>query len=367
MENFKTLIVNRLVTSTAVQGLRKTDERDNLECYCSDSPPKDEFERQIRGHVFEGQVLVYKSLPYAVEIDSIENFEINLKEYKITPLKEGTCIRVFFHNNKWFITTHRKLDAYKSKWGKESFGHLFEKSVKYKTNLGVDEFLSHLNKNLSYTFLIGTNEETRIVSPQYDCLYVLECADKDHNKVDFYIDDWYLDTLDWYLEEVFFDSLDQLATKVNGMLYPFESEYGFFLSHKTKPIQYKIVNPEYRKLSQLRNNLPSIQFAYLHNIFNKDNKETFKMLYPKFCKDFDQYDYEIASIVLDLKEKYFSRFVKKQQFVVSKEEHNILYHIHGIFLRNRSPISIENIFEAFKLVPPCNLNRIIRARKKVSN
>ncbi len=33
---------------------------------------------------------------------------------------EGTLIRIFYFNDKWIITTHRKLDAFKSKWGSEN-------------------------------------------------------------------------------------------------------------------------------------------------------------------------------------------------------------------------------------------------------
>ncbi len=49
-------------------------------------------------------------------------------DWTITEAIEGTLIRIFYFNDKWIITTHRKLDAFKSKWGSEkSFGDILKK------------------------------------------------------------------------------------------------------------------------------------------------------------------------------------------------------------------------------------------------
>ncbi len=41
---------------------------------------------------------------------------------------EGNIKQNFYFNDKWIITTHRKLDAFKSKWGSEkSFGDILKK------------------------------------------------------------------------------------------------------------------------------------------------------------------------------------------------------------------------------------------------
>ena len=354
-------------------GLRKTDTYKDLECYCSDNPPNNEFERNIRGYIFDNEKLVLKSLPYAYvykyneEKEEDENIIVNenniydesfigeIDKYEITLLKEGTSIRVFYHNGEWFTTTHRKINAFKSKWGRESFGEIFENNIQIKTNKNLNEFYKELNKDYSYVFLTGTTETTRVVSPTYNNVYLLNVMDKQHNII------VYEPLIDWYQEKLKFTNIQEAIKFVESLDQSFINGYGLFLFSKEK--SFKIVNKNYEELSDLRYNLPSIPFAYLHNVFDIEKQKKFRELYPIFKSEFDFYDSEIKSIASDIQKKYFRRFAKKEEFVVSKQEHNILYNLHGIYLKNKTPIIIDNVLEVFKTIPICNLNKIIAERK----
>lgn len=350
------------VEDGASHGIRKTDEDFGLECFCSDNPPNDDFERSIRGHIFDNNKLILKSIPYAISFTpEVENEILSLENYDITLMKEGSIIRVFFYKNKWFITTHRKLNAYKSKWGKQSFGEIFEKNIKNKFNKDLVEFCEDLNKNFSYIFLIGTTEETRFVSPQYDDVTLLLTMNKRGEKV---IDENFTEH---YTKKMSFKNFGEIKDYVeNNIKYPFDESTGIFLSSKDlQGKSYKIFNSEYLRLYSLRNNLPSIMFAYLHNIFNEKNKQDFRKLYAKYTSEFDNYDKELVNIAKDLQKKYFNRFVKKQEFTVSKHEHNILYHIHKIYLETRTPITTEHVMQALQCdnVKITDINKIISMRK----
>lgn len=360
--NLKQEISDRTVEDGTSHGMRKTDEDCGLECFCSDNPPNDDFERSIRGHVFDNNKLILKSLPYAVDYKpEMENEILSLENYDITLMKEGSIIRVFFYKNKWFITTHRKLNAYKSKWGKQSFGEIFEKNINKKFNKDLVEFCDDLNKNYSYIFLIGTTEETRFVSPQYDDVILLHTMDKQGNQI---IDENFKD---YYSKKMSFNNFEEIKDYVeNNIKYPFDESTGIFLSSKNcNENSYKIYNSEYLRLYALRNNLPSIMFAYLHHIFNEKNKQEFRKLYDKFSSEFDNYDREIKHIAKDLQNKYFNRYVKKQEFIVSKYEHNILYHIHKIYLETRTPITTDHVIQALQCdkVKITDINKIISMRK----
>lgn len=350
----RTEIENRMVDGVSDTGIRKTDDYKGLECFCSDNPPTNDFEKNIRGYIFYGNNLILKSLPYA-ETYSSDSVVGNLSDYTITLMKEGTSIRVFNFKNEWFITTHRKIDAFKSKWGRESFGEIFETNILKKTGKNLKDFLSTLNKDHSYIFLVGTTETTRIVSPSYQDIILLSCMDKLGNVIKSQILD------DWYLEELYFQNINDILDYVKSLRDPFVEGYGLFLFSKSK--SFKIINQKYSKLSDLRNNLPSIPFAYIHNVFDAERKNMFRQLYPYFKTDFDFYDIEIKDIAKDLLSKYFRRYIKKEKFIVSKHEHNILYHIHGIFLSTKNFIKEDQVIEAFSKVPPANINKIISERK----
>lgn len=352
-------IENRLVDGVSDVGIRKTDEMDGLECYCSDNPPFDKFEQQIRGHVFYGQDLILKSLPYGKSLKSGEGeSEIgDIKKYKITQMREGSIIRVFNFENKWYISTHRKLDAFKSKWGNgESFGEIFKDNVEIKTWMTFEEFLEGLDSNLSYFFICGTNENTRCVAPASKKITLIKAVDRSGSEV-------YCENLkNWYEKTFEFESFDEMTESVRGMKYPFDEGYGYYLTSDSG--NFKIYNDDYLYYFELRNNSPSIPFAYLHNVFDERKNADFRKMYPEFSDTFNFYDAEIQEIAKNLQAKYIKRFVMKQNFVVPKYVHAILYAVHGIFISKREPTTAATVIEAMKNVPISNVNKIINDRKK---
>lgn len=70
---------------------------------------------------------------------------------------EGTHIVVFNHNNKWFITTRKCLDARESKWNGKSHYDMFMEAITGKFNL------NDLNKNYCYHFNLIHNQNFRSI------------------------------------------------------------------------------------------------------------------------------------------------------------------------------------------------------------
>lgn len=359
--NLKKLICERVVEDATDNGIRKTDELDNLECFCSDNPPENDFEQKIRGYIFDGDRLILKSLQYAKTVETNETDflkSIDFSQFSVTVMKEGSAIRVFYYKDKWYTSTHRKINAYKSKWGnKESFGDLFEKNIKIKTGKTLQEFYeSTLDKNFSYVFSVGTSENTRIVAPSYNDVSLLATMNSSGDLVSLKsMRNWYLKIVDNITD------LNSALNFINNFKYPFSKGCGIFLQSEEK--SFKIFNPEYFELSKLRNNLPSIPFAYLHNVFDENKRKKFRELYPTFSDVFDTYDSEIHQIAVNLLQKYFERFVKKREFTVSQPENHILYNIHGLFRTTKIPIKLEHVFLAFSASKPSYINKILSTRK----
>ena len=74
---------------------------------------------------------VFSNLPFTPEYVTTVLPDIeNIFEYTFSNSYEGAIIRVFYFKDKWFYSTHRKLDAFKSRWSsKETFGDTFLKSI----------------------------------------------------------------------------------------------------------------------------------------------------------------------------------------------------------------------------------------------
>lgn len=366
MELTREIIDDRVITNITDIGIRKTDEKDTIVCYCSDNPPYDDIERSVRGCIFDGNDLVIKSIPYSYEtvvnhnLKIKENFEIeafqNLKFYLA---REGTTIRVFNHKDKWYCTTHRKIDAFRSKWGNtKSFGEIFAENVLSKCGKTLEEFYENLDKDLTYTFLTGTNQNTRIVEPVSDEINLFLCQKKKTGEV---VQNENLK--DWYQKNLQFESLVELKKYVETQFSsPFVNGHGIFCFDETNLLGYKFVNSKYSELTKLRNNLPSIPFAYLHNVFDKSKNVEFRKLYPEFEIKFDEYDKKIDQAISRVFNNYIKRYIYRQEILVPEQEHSVLYKLHGAYIKSKVKISPVVVKEFVKTVKPSVMNKLISDR-----
>lgn len=349
----------------------QTDYDDELllENYCSENPPRTHFEARVRGYVFCGDLLVFKSAPFPYEyhfknfpekptILDIQDKNIigDLSKYKITKMREGTLIRLFYIDGHWKTTTNRKLDVYKSKWGNKSFGDIFKKTVEDETKEPIEDFYNILNIEYSYTFIIGTIESTRIVSPVKQYITLVSVKNSEHKEVE----DPNLKSLKQ--NTLNFNTIENVVKYVESLKFPFDDCFGVFLSSPDKNI--KIVNTEYKQYENLRHNLPSIPFAYLHNCFDEKNNKTFRFLYPEFTETFDKYDKKILEIVENLKDLYIKKHVKKEEYYYPTTEYCILYKIHNLYLKTFKPITSKDIYEVLKTVSPVRINQMISGRRR---
>ena len=102
---------------------------------------------------FQKMKIVFRGLPYTKNIQQKKNL-LQLKEklnisdlsrYRFFDSHEGALLRVFYWQNKWYISTHRKLDAFRSKWAsKLSFGEMFKSAIEYQYENQDSEFYKYM-------------------------------------------------------------------------------------------------------------------------------------------------------------------------------------------------------------------------------
>ena len=368
--------------------IRMTDSDDSygLQLFCYDSCTKDDSEavKQCRGIVFSGNDLVMKAFPYTEEIRAgdIEKYsgEIILSECKFYRSYEGMLIRMFYYTDKWFISTHRKLDAFRSKWSSRvSFGDIFvsclEKEYIHnsefaenldRTASNIDEpllsrFEKTLDKSKHYMFLLLNNQENRIVclndpdgpgmfnvgtfnahtgKPVEDDIYIsrpLEIPNGQYSS----------------LQDVYSHAQDFDYTKYQGIII-------FTPNNK----QYKVLNSEYDYFFSVRGNEPSIKFRYLQVRNNEEYSKALRMMYPNMVGAFNSYENYIRLIAKDIFEAYVERFMKKKFASVSPDEYVIVKACHGWHLSDRKNniVNLKRVYEELNKAPPTLINKIIRSR-----
>ena len=368
--------------------IRMTDSDDSygLQLFCYDSCTKDDSEavKQCRGIVFSGNDLVMKAFPYTEEIRAgdVEKFssEINLSECKFYRSYEGMLIRMFYYTDKWFISTHRKLDAFRSKWSSRvSFGDIFvsclEKEYTHNSEFAenldrtpstaeeslLSRFEKTLDKSKQYMFLLLNNQENRIVclnDPDGPGMFNVGTFDAHTGKPvedDIYIckpleipSGQYSSLRDVYEHGQSFD-----YTKYQGIII-------FTPNNK----QYKVLNAEYDYFFSVRGNEPSIKFRYLQVRNNEEYSKALRMMYPNMVGAFNSYENYIRLIAKDIFEAYVERFMKKKFATVSPDEYVIVKACHGWHLTDRKNniVNLKRVYEELNRSPPTLINKIIRSK-----
>lgn len=254
----------------------------------------DEMTQECRGIVFDedGQ-LVSRAFGYTpvyvagrsvseeggvpAEIDEM----INQGSSKFYRAHEGTLLRIFYHSDRWYLTTHRKLNAFKSYWGtRKSFGDLFVEGLR-ELGLTLPDFLDSLDKERQYVFLIHATKENRIVDVPSDSVQRL-------THIGTFFSNGEMAPMESTLKvptqtEISglnsYDDVDQyvLDNQVNVVI---------FLPNQK---QIKLCHPDYLYKFNLRGNESSVMFRYLQ-LRNSGQKDDFVALYPEYAQKIAQYE-----------------------------------------------------------------------------
>jgi hypothetical protein len=325
--------------------LERTDDNGKLQIYSykyCDNESSDNIKR-LRGLVYCGEKLLFKSFGYTQEFIDTDSFITPpLKTTLFFPSEEGTLLRVFFFEDKWYISTNRKLDATKSRWGGgKSFGEIFMDALfnlYLDTSTTIDTFTKELNKEYVYLFLVRNTEENRIVSkgPVDSTVYHVGTILQD-GKVSFDV----RVPLIPCQTQLNFQSMEEVLEYVKNT-DPFVRQGVIgFLEDGT---QIKIVNSKYKLYSQVRGNEPSVKFRYLNVRTNPTYVRLLHELYPEYVQQFTMYEGTIFKVAKKIHASYIKRFVNKEHVVTDKISYRIIREAHGRHVANRQvKVTLEMI------------------------
>jgi hypothetical protein len=358
--------------------LTDNDIDNNLELYCyiQCGPTDNELLRQCRGVVFDKKELVMQAFPYTIEYsvkDTVllkSNLDPIFKDCRFYDSHEGALIRMFNYNNKWFISTHRKLNAFNSKWGsKESFGSSFNNALEYEYthndalqkaisfgegNTIMERFQSTLDTSKQYMFLVRHCSEHRIVCnyPENPTMYhvgtfvnrklvMTECCNIPHPK------------------EYTFSNQDELNDHVSNIDIRYVQGIICFSPNNK---QIKVVNSTYQDFFVARGNEPSIKFRYLQIRLDYNMNDMLHKLYPHMISTFNEIENNIYDISKNMYAAYVQRFIKKQFVTVPFEEFAVIKECHKWHETNRitNRISIEKVISVVNQQLPTKINHMIR-------
>jgi len=401
------------------QQLRKQPDVDkeqpSVELYCSEY--RDQrcvpHSNNAKSYIFNGDQLFLEGYPYSIELTQTNYEGLEFEKCRFFEAHEGTLLRVFNINGKWYTSTNRRLDAFNSKWAAKTttFGIHFADAVRENIRaVNDDEFFedeedkkledrkqdarnylnkiyeANLDKTKKYMFLLEPSKEERIVcltnSPRF---FNIGVFDKDNNlslDEDVVLDGYEVPKPQ---ELVFEDMREMLAVldnidfkRIQGFI-AIQSEEGRDDKH------FKILNNHYKYYFGLRDNTSSIRFRYLQleyqntivNLNRGVNQQTTaqtKKMLNDFCELYDfnpqpLIDYVWLRIVEDLFQKYHQKYIRKSPTFLTEKQDKMLKEIHQHFIEslvanNRRPIDRNRIMDILAMQKPSSLNQLIAEYEK---
>ncbi len=356
-----------LTRSFVEENIKKVDSLDGLDlfCYAASDKPTEKCIQQCRGIVFDQESLILQSFPFTPEyvpddLVFLETEYPDISQFVFFQSFEGTLLRVFCHAEKWYLSTHRRLDAFKSRWAsKLSFGELFVLALQSHSDMELlENFFQSLDPTRQYMFLLQNNQDNRLV-----------CDAPDSPRI-YHVGTLCQGQLDWehtlpsfpYPPKLSFTAWTEVVDYVSNT--DIRECQGIIAYHGLE--QFKVLHPHYKYLQSLRGNEVSIPTRYLH-LRRTEKISDFTSLYPSFQPVFDMYEEALFRIASQIFDAYIQRFIHKQHVVLYPEEYQVLKACHGWHIedRRRHRVTFEKVQEVLDTQAHYKLNKMIRRHLRV--
>lgn len=379
-----------------------TDGKLTIYCYENLSPEDSDKVRMSRGVITEAPAscddtkakLVSVAFAYTPEYTLENDRQLlveklkNMADFKCYVAEEGALIRLVFFDNKWYCTTHRKLDAHRSKWGsRKSFGDMFDEAIielyvsspEFAKIVGqvetmadvVNKWQATLDVTKQYAFLIRNSHENRLVcaAPAKPTVFHVGTFSDCGRQLTLGLDIGIPRPTQVHpvTSSELFELVEQLNyNKCQGVIC-FESN--------GRP--FKIYNPRYAFYYGIRANEASVNFRYLQirqEADSEDKMAALAELYPHMVPSFEEYERILTHVITGLHKKYIIRHINRSFIKLPPEEHTVLKACHQWYLDqksanvhdpNRQPIRVTQdvVREVLNKQSPVVLNKLIRAVK----
>lgn len=162
-----------------LETLSESDTLALIGCEASKTEPKLNHVKGVVVNKKEG-IIVATSFPHTNEVKSTEFKSVidgmKGKDMIISKAIEGTIVRLFFGDDRWYISTHNRLDGRESRWSGITFGELFDRLW------GEEDYDKFMDRDKCYIFLISC-PENRMVCKTKDTLLLVSVLKREEGSM----------------------------------------------------------------------------------------------------------------------------------------------------------------------------------------
>lgn len=307
----------------------------------------------------------------------------------INACHEGTMLLVFNHNDTWYVSTRRCLDAGKSKWIRnKSYREMFNETIEGKFSL------DDLDTNNVYYFILvhyknrNIIDNTRYGDYYKNVIHVMTTEKYTMNEVDYTINENVTksELLNYSsLEEVQNslvnisqnDEINKSVSSEGYILRVYEGEVG-----KSRFQSLKLQTSIYQTLMKMKPNNSNLHQIYLE-LYQKDLLYEFLPYFTKYSNDvIRRINGSMKTMSKEILDLYHKTRNKKNNDIYNnlKDQYKkVIYELHGQYIRNRGkdfvdgiekpqdeqrskPVRVHDVYHYLKLLSSQNLRKLYYER-----
>ena len=254
-------------------------------------------------------------------------------------LIDGTMINLFYHGDKWIISTRSEIGGYNKWTNKKSFRQMFDECCE----LDCDS----LDKDMSYSFVMKHIENRNVSPVNNNELILVEVYNFSEDNVKKLEREEYPE-LNCIIHDIYTDR-EELMTLFQGPVIPYYIK-GYTVKYGN--LRYKWINPYFEEVRNLKINMNNHLLNYIE-LRRNGNLKKYLRYYPEHNHLFNNYKEKLHDLSNDLFTTYKNVFVHKS---IDKKEipyhlNPLVYDIHGRYLKTKIPTNWESVKDYIHTVP----------------
>lgn len=362
IENFKSTTFEELQEECKDYDVSFKDDNNLFMIYYNQKPKYDTFEFHCKSIVFDKKLMKpivsqYNNVLYNTDaLSFIQDKSWN--NITIQKCYEGTMVIVFFHEDVWYVTTRRCLDAQKSTWIKDnSYYSLFMDAIKDKFTF------NDLDKNNCYHFVLVHHKNKNIVvhsdlGSNYNVVFHVLTTEKYTMKEVV----CKLKNVDDVKEEQF-ESLDKVLMKLDELNYNDVRDQkvtveGYVLKyycgevHNSCFLTMKLQTKLYETVTKLKPNNSNIYQCFLE-LYQSDNLVKLVPFFVSNCGEVvNRIHMSMRNMAKELLNLYHVTRNKKSGVYecLTGSYRKCLYDIHGLYITKKESVNVYDVYGYLKRV-----------------
>ena len=255
-------------------------------------------------------------------------------DFEITPLIDGTMINLFYHNDKWLMSSRSDIGCL-NKWdNKFNFKKMFIESIKN------ENFYDYLNKHLTYSFVL-INKNNRNISNIVDNFIVLIETYDTNTMCKIEIDNQIFKE-NKYIKIYTLENIKHTFKNITDIdKFYLLNDFNFKgLNIINNNIRYKMLNPIFIYVQNICINSTNLFEKYIY--LKKNNKiKLYLNYYPEFNNEFQNFSNKYDIMINELYDNYIKMRITKEIKLndVPYQLKPLIYNIHKIYLDTKKKIN----------------------------